>query len=455
MPRQWNDDDHLPALPPLDDGETGPAQEEPTETPEEPPAAWDDDPSDEDLSDAVALPEPVDDEGDDGPEDDGAEEVPPEDGERWSGDDDPVQEPLDEATDTEDPGADDLGEEGPAEEGCDALDELPALDDGAEEEDPLAAAALETLAGVTLRRVSGVVVVTSLALGAETLYAVGDGLRAASLALLEDPSEFVFEALELPPEELPLTLVEDRGGALTVGCASGRVLRQEGRSAGWAPLDLGALDAVVELATDGVDWVLRTDLGAVRLGDGRYWSGLAADVVVHGVVVDLAGGPVEASGACGALALVTAGPKAWVARAARSSEVLVTFPEGCAPGVVARRGELWLAVDRRAGRRAWVSLDGGAHWARAEALDGATAVTLVETDDGAAAALGALPEGDGVTMVELRLAVGAPATARRLCALDPPLEAEEPRRAHTLLPLDRAGRRVAVATEDGVWLLER
>lgn len=438
----------------MDDDDEAPAAEEPSEAIPEPDEAWDDDPVDDATDEDLTSPEPV---GDEPDEDEGPLETPDEDlprdqGERWTGDDDPVEEPPDRDL-TEDGGdAPDRGEEGPMDDGADELDALAPLD-GDESEEPEEGASgplLEPVAGVTLRRVPGALVVTHLALGADRLYAVGDGVRSAPLGFVDDAAEFAFEPLELPREELPLCIVEDASGALTVGCASGQVLQQDARSAPWAVVDAGAAGAVVELATDGSDWALRTDGGAARIGDGRYWTGLASDASVHGIVVDLLG-----PGPGSALLLVTAGPRAWVARSARSAEALVTFPEGCAPQVAVRRGDLWLVVDRRPGQRAWLSQDGGARWTRAEALDGATAATLVDTDDGAATALASLPEGDGAALVELPLSSAAPQAPRRLSTLGPSLSDEGPCRVHALLALDRAGRRVVAATETGVWLLER
>jgi hypothetical protein len=405
--------------------------------------------------------------------------------ERWAG-----EEPGSEAGEAGDLDDDplpvvgsDAGEEGPEGELLDEFEEAPPLDaevldddalpegfEGAWLEEPggamLPAFALdEPRAAAYVRLVADGVVLAAAAVSGRVVLG-GDGVYATTGSALEplDGRTVVARRIATPGEDLLTSLVFVGPRALVAVSARGRVLRSEDEGKRWDEVaTLGGEDAghvAVDLVGDAGGraprlWARAHGGGLFRSDDrGEHWEGPVLPQPVRALATDGQGGVVAVSSGWAPQLLHASDGHEW--RAA-------SFALPAVPTLVAARGEVWaLAFAHGAGL---VSTDGGRTAVAWPLLAGASALALVETDDGAVHLLAAIQDdlGDHATLLAAAIdREGAPRGARRVADLDPllPAAVEEPgeendARVEELVPLDTMGRRVLVVTPRGLLVVGR
>ncbi len=483
------DDDDAPKLPPLDGEDDEPLHppldgEDDVTSPEEP-ASLDDTPAgDMGSDDAIDTPEEAftgaDDPGAEGLAEtqDDADEIDADDGARWT---DPDPSNLD--TGTEDLDLDegstlgDRGEEGPEDDAMDDVDALPPLDDdpGGDETDdgvdpghdpgidqPVAAFSLPDALSVSARRIQGDGVMLGATLAAGRLLVVGDALWSVALDALSDP-DAALAPLDSPDDELFTAVAEDDAGSLYLGTLLGGVYQRARRDA-WRLVRhpgvgraAGAVDVVL---TEGRCVWARTRGGLLLRGEEGAWRDVPGmPEPVRGITRDPDGAVVLVAGGRGRpeLRATSDGGRTWTRGALPGTE---------APWLLARAGEVTVVAPGAGPGPGQVSVDGGRTWARWDLLDGATALALAETDDGVALVLFAVhqeAEDRSVVVAAGVDASGGPVAPRRLCLVEAARgdarsddgDDEPVCRVEALVPLDRAGRRIAVVASRQVLLVER
>ncbi len=475
LPRRRTHDDHdLPELPPLGDDDVDPGLDvgSDLDAPLDDTSSLDDSAADELTVDE--LDAPADAVADDaaGPDEtvDDTDEIDADDRGAWTNDE--SREP-DDGSEIDEVGelvADDQGLEGPDGEAPDELDALPPLDDdpegdryvgeGHDELPDLAAFALASRAGAAVRVVLGgpsslVAAVAGIAVGRDRVFAVGDALASLALSALDD-ADALFEAVDgVAVDALFSSVLEDASGALWIGALSGDVWRNARSSDAWrrvATLDEGRAAGAVLLAREGGRvWAL-TALGTLHTADdGARFDATLAREHVRSLAVDARGGvlavlsgrrrePLRAS---------SDGGRAWST---------LTLPDDVAVRCAARASDVCV-VACLAGP-GYVSVDGGATWAAWPLLAGATALAVIEADDGDARVFFA-PHDEGTdraTLATARVGVrGEPVSACTLVDLSAAIahgDDDEPsRRVDRVVALDRAGRHLALLTARGVVVL--
>jgi hypothetical protein len=477
LPRRRTHNDHdLPELPPLGDDDVDPALDVGSDLDAalDATSSLDDSAADELTIDELDAPEDTATDDADGPDDTGddADEIDPDDRGGWTSDD--AREP-DDGSEIDELGelvADDLGLEGPDGEAPDELDALPPLDDdpegdgyvgdGHDELPDLAAFALAPRAGATARLALGgassvVAAASGLCAGRDRVYAVGDALAALSLSALDD-ADAHFEAVDgVEVDALFSSVLEDAAGGLWLGALSGDVWRKARARDAWrrvASLSEGRSTGAVELAREGRRvWAL-TALGTLHASDeGARFEPTLAREHVSSLAVDARGGVLAAVSGRRRDPLRAShdGGRAWST---------LTLPDDASVRCVARASEV-CAVACLAGP-GYVSVDGGATWSAWPLLAGATALALIEADDGDARVFFSAHDepSDRATLATAR--VGARAEALGACGLVDLTaviarvdgDDDEPsRRVERVVALDRAGRHLALLTSRGAVVL--
>ncbi|MBL8601267.1 MAG: hypothetical protein JNK72_05035 [Myxococcales bacterium] len=437
-----------------DDAVEGVAALDPLEAFDDAPGAGGDDAGeglDAALDDAIVEPEATADEGDEGVVDPGYDGL-------------------------EAPGAadeDDGGEEGPGDDPAFAdTAALPPLagdddDDTGFEEDLVADTALTppafalSHAGATLRRVengargagAALGATLAMALGRDGLFVVGDGLGRVDAEALVSAAPRI-ERLEAPQGELFTSAAFDAQGYLCLGALSAKVIRATRRGSWKALSDTVAEGRAAGPATvfsaGAALWCLGPHGGLFCVDDERF-EGPALVEPAAAFAVDDEGGlwVVTASWGRHRLHHLEAGQRRW-------REAPVQGLGGAAVSLAAQ-GDVVLVAGRGG---ALVSHDGGAHWAQAPALAGATAMVLVSDDDGAPRVIAAIHDAAADRATVLVAAVGE---AGLVAARQVPLEGEsadegesDDARVEQIVALDRAGRRVALLTARGeIFVLTR
>ncbi len=483
LPRRRSHDElELPELPPLDGDDTDTAVD-PGDDVDEPadddPASLDDAAADDlaydELDELEELGEADEGEGPAEPGDD-AEEIDGDDDERWTGDD--AREP-DEGDEVEELGGfapDDQGVEGPEGDLADELEALPPLDDDPEGDRPMGdeSAEIPELGAFALPRGEGyearvligegasppapAATALSVSVGRDRVYAVGDALVALPLSSLDDAGAGFESVGGLDVDELLSSVLEDASGALWLGAFSGSLWRRARARDPWrrvASLSEGRSTGAVELHREGRRVWARTELGTLhRSDDGARFEAALTGEHVRALAVDARDGVVAALSGRRRDALRTSsdGGRTWAA---------LVLPDEATVRCVARASEV-LVVAQEGGGPGYVSVDSGATWAPWPLLAGATAVALVEADDGDARVLFAAHDesADRVALAVARVGGrGEPVGARQLCDVDATLprtdhdDDEGAHRVERVVPLDRGVRHVALVTSRGAVVL--
>ncbi len=479
--RRTPDEEELPELPPIDGDETA----EPGDIDNDLDEVYDDETSLDDVaSDELAIDEidaPEDTDGAredaDGPADPGddAEEIDGDDAVKWTGDE--AREDADDADleDVEAPVAEDQGAEGPEGEASDELEVLPPLDDDADgdrtpgdeghELPELPAFGLPVREGVSARlllvgeALVSVLSSTGVSAGRDRVYAAGESLMSLPVASLDDPGA-VFETMEgVDVDELFSSVLEDASGALWIGAHSGAVWRKARARDAWrrvATLSDGRSTGAVELLRDGRRvWAL-TALGSLhRCDEGQRFEETLPREHVRVAAVDPSGTLLAAlSGRrSDALRSSSDGGRTWTT---------LSLPEAVTVGCVARASDVCVVGQSSLGAKGYVSIDGGASWVEWPLLAGASAVAVVEADDGDARVLFTAYDDatDGAALASARVgAKGEPVAPCLLADLAEVLprsdhdDEEAAHRVERVVVLDRAGRHVALVTHRGAVAL--
>ncbi len=479
--RRTPDEEELPELPPIDGDETS----EPGDIDNDLDEISDDETSLDDVaSDDLAIDEidaPEDSDGarddTDGPVDPGdeAEEIDGDDGLKWTGDD--AREDADDADldEVEAPVAEDQGAEGPEGDATDELEALPPLDDDADgdrtvgdeghELPELPAFGLPVRQGVSARlllvgeALVSVLASTGVSVGRDRVYAAGESLMSLPIASLDDAGA-VFETMHgVDVDELFSSVIEDASGALWIGAHSGAVWRKARARDPWrrvATLSDGRSTGAVELLRDGRRvWALPA-LGSLhRCDEGQRFEETLPSDHVRLVAVDPAGTVLAAlSGRrVDALRASADGGHTWSS---------LRLPEEVTAGCVARASDVCVVGQSSLGAQGYVSIDGGASWVAWPILAGATALAVVEADDGDARVLFTAHDDatDGAVLASARVgAKGEPVAACMLTDLAAVLprsdhdDEEAAHRVERVVVLDRAGRHVALVTHRGAVVL--
>lgn len=467
-------DDELPALPPLDgDDEAAPVDVPLDVALDDGDASLDDSAADELTDDALDEPVDLAHGDDDAPIDTGddADEID-DDGESWSGDAEREQGEADDVDDLDALPPDDRGAEGPEGETDDLLDALPPLDDDADGDrtldegdaiPELAAFALPTVAGVevqvllapshTLATMLGVA--PGVAAGGDHAYIAAETVVAWPPARVGDGDAAVM--LDAPTEEVFCDVAETHPHVVTLATLTGALWRRGRAREAWRRVgrfgDERATGPVTLRAEASRLWALTSDGTLWREDDGRFEPTLATETV-RAVAVDAHGGALVALGGVRRDALrATTDGRTWRALA---------LPEESAVGCVARRGDVCAAAHGEGAGGGWVSVDGGARWTRWPLLDAATSLLLVETDDGEARLVFAVHDEASDRVLLAMARVGGDGVAEGARALVD-VGAAFPRgeedddggaaRVTRIEAVDRAGRRLLVATTRGAVLL--
>ncbi len=252
-------------------------------------------------------------------------------------------------------------------------------------------------------------------------------------------------------------MLEDAAGALWLGALTGDVWRKARARDAWrrvASLSEGRSTGAVELAREGRRvWAL-TALGTLHMSDdGARFDATLSREHVRSLAVDARGGVLAAvSGRrLDALRASIDGGRAWST---------LTLPDDVSVRCAARVSDV--CVVACVAGPGYVSVDGGATWAAWPLLTGATALTLIEADDGDARVFfSAHDEGsDRATLATARVGARAePVAACGLVDLSAVIahvdgDDDEPsRRVERVVALDRAGRHLALLTTRGVVVL--
>jgi hypothetical protein len=378
--------------------------------------------------------------------------------------------------------APDAGEEGPEHEPDELLDESgpsvgsdlddEPLDDSwdladTESEAPtLPAFALPEPSSVSFVRLGAEGVVFAAAAAGGRVVLGGDGVHGVDLAMHAPLDGRLLNARRIatPADELLTALAFVGERALIAATAHGRILRSEDEGSVWEQVaalggeDSGqaAIELVVDRAAPGARvWARAHGGGLFRSDDrGTHWAGPVLPHPVRAVATDGQGGVVAAASSGVPQVLCASDGLDW-----KPSPLALPAP----PVLVAARGDVWaLAFARGA---ALVSVDRGRTAVRWPLLAGASAITLVETDDGAVHLLGAVYDdrGDHATLIAAAVdRDGAARGAHRIADLDAifPATGDEPgeeteARVEALVPLDSAARRILVVTARGLAVITR
>ncbi len=479
--RRTHDDQDLPELPPLDGDERDEADGPEAlaeELPDESPVGLDDEAADDLADDALDLPEDLDgdDEGD-GParDSDDDRDLDLDERERWTGDDAPLADDDSDLDDGSPDVDDDRGADGPEGEADESLEELPPLDDDVDGDrtegddaqglTDFGAFALPLEQGARARLlVAGVgalqaTVSTAFGVdvGQDRLYAVGDALVMLPLRAIDDPSERFEAVAEVDVDELFSSVVEDVTGALWLGAMSGSVWRRT--RDGWhrvTELSDGRSTGAVELSRDGARLWAHTALGSLHCcEDGRRFESTLVDEGVRALAVDVHGGVIAALAGrrVDALRVSRDGGRSWLRR---------DLPEALAVGAVACAGDRVAVAQAQGHGDGYVSLDGGGSWRAWPVLAGASALCVVEADDGDGRVFFTTWDDASDRAVLATARIGADGAPERACTLVD-LESVLPRSDHDddegshrvlrVVPVDRAGRRLCLVTARGAVVL--
>ena len=479
--RRDHDDDELPELPPIDGDEgagefdIGDDLDELTEDG----ASLDDAASDELAVDEIDAPEDLggDRDDSDGPSDPGddADEIDGDDRAKWTGDegrDDSDDSDLD---DIDSPDLDDQGAEGPEGEAVDELDALPPLDDDTDgdrtvadegAELPLAPAfALARREGVTARlllvgeSLVSVLASTGVSASRDRVYAAGETLMALPVASLDDPNA-LFETVDgVDVDDLFSSALEDASGALWIGAHSGSVWRKARNREAWrrvTTLSDGRSTGAIELFRVGRGVWAHTALGSLhRCADGQRFDEVFATDHVRAVAVDSHGVVVAALSGRRRDALRSTSDQggAWVTR---------SLPHDVSVASVACASDVFALAQSTLGATGYVSIDAGETWVEWPLLANASALAVVEADDGDARVLFTVHD-DATDEAVLALArVGSAGEALGACALVdlnevlPRADHDDEEGAHRIeriVVLDHAGRHLALVTHRGAVAL--
>ncbi len=437
-----------------------------------------DDPLPDEAVDVAGLDEAL-----DGPDDDhdGYDEmVVPDDADEGddAGHDDALEAWFDEA-----PGesADDLGEEGVEDVAADLFGALPPMDDDDDDAgdatpmDDLPAQVRHAAGGFALEEPSpqsarvrlvrgatvgeGVVlgVAVAMTLAEDGLWAVGDAVARLDRASFDDEAP-AFVAVDAPGGEV-FTGVAVRADGIPMVATLGAEVLVATRRGSWRPLGaLGPGRAVgpTRLHFDGVRvWCVDAQGGLHLLPGPEAPGGPTPAMAVTAATVDQEGGFFVASAGVSEVCGYRVDAQA-VAAWRR-----VSLPPGARPAVASLAGDLIALAGSDGG---WWSVDGGQRWHAGALLQGATALAVVHSDDGApgllvgvydarvdrSAAVFVPVQSDGALGPAQQVALPA---ERRPEDGD---ESEGDNRIEQIVALDPAGRRVAVLTGRGtVWLIDR
>lgn len=303
--------------------------------------------------------------------------------------------------------------------------------------------------------------VLAAAVGEHELILCGDGVFAVPLASLRPGNDPSARRIASPADDVLTSLAFVGKHAWVAASAQGRILRSEDDGRSWesvATLGDTLGQATVELLFDpaGVRsrlWA-RAHGGGLFYSDdgGKHWDGPVLEQQVRTIAAD----------GRGALLAVSSGRSPQVLRTVdghRWDPVSVPLP--AVPTLLACRGDTWaFAFSHGPGL---VTLQGGRITATWALLAGATALTLVETDDGAVQLLAAIHGDMGSTLLAATIGPdGMPRGARRIADLEDifPFEDDEQdeetdARAEAIVPLDATGRRILVITPRGLGVIAR
>lgn len=466
------DDEELDPLPPMD-GEEDARDDAPMEgiDLDEGDVSLDDAPADDaDLTGMDAFEDDPE-EGDDEPWSDapiGEDEGMEESSERWSdGRDEALSDGDDEVELSEPDSEGDRGEEGPEGEEDEALDVLPPLDDDDEEGDAHGAEELAVEAhehegdasgeAVRVRRMRGCAVAMGMSLGPKKLWVVGDGVCSIERAAMDDPAA-ALTPIEVT-DDLLFTAVAEGDGGVFLGSIEGILLRRRSNERAFVRVfdgrehdARGPLEVVAQ--GRGV-WCFARGQRLYHSPDGARVEPAALSEPVRALATDAHGSLLVATSrkARGALWKsldgvtfrdVTPPDADAITRVACAGETLVAVPSSRAPGVV--------------------SIDGGGRWVEWACLSGATAIATVETDDGVVRVLYSLHDEahDRASLFEASVSAdGTHGAPRKIAVIDhrtlPSSDSEDESecKVDRIVPLDRAARRIALATARGVVRIER
>lgn len=479
--RRDHDDDDLPELPPIDGDESTDHFDVDDDLADltEDGASLDDEASDELEVDEVDAPEDLGGERDDsdGPADPGddSDEIDGDDRAKWTGD-----EPRDDSDDSDlddvdAPDLDDQGAEGPEGEAVDELEALPPLDDDTDgdrtvgddgAELPMAPAfALARREGVTARlllvgeSLVSVLASTGVSASRDRVYAAGESLMSLSIASLDDPGA-LFETVDgVNVDDLFSSVIEDAAGSLWIGAHSGSVWRKARARDSWrrvATLSDGRSTGAVELFRVGRGVWAHTALGSLhRCDDAQRFEDALATEHVRAVAVDAHGAVLAAlSGRRrDALRVTNEEDGAWTTR---------SLPHEVSVASVAIASDVLAIAQSTLGAVGYVSIDAGETWVEWPLLANASAIAVVEADDGDARVLFTVHDDatdEGVLALARVGSSGEPVGACALVDLGEVLpradhdDEDGAHRIERIVVLDHAGRHLALVTHRGAVAL--